>query len=152
MRAAALACPGLVLASQANALSCLRPDVARSFLEAEASDAVYSFVRGVFEFDPLTLSLGGVATKSMPIPAVFSDRVPGPDGFMPTEPHRVVLQIECDETISTCGSIRPETDSLASLRHGEEELILQLGACPQWLFPDPTAGSAWRDCRMHDGR
>ncbi|MBJ3761637.1 hypothetical protein ILP92_02585 [Maribius pontilimi] len=146
--AVAIAACAALAAPPASALSCLKPDLARSYLAAEQSEDVYSVILGALEFDASAPPFNGTRALETSIPARINGRVLGQDGFANYISRNIVLQVSCVAD-AWCGSaMAPGSRVMAFLRHAGDGLVLDLDPCPQWLFADPSAEQVARvaDC------
>ncbi|SPJ23091.1 hypothetical protein [Palleronia abyssalis] len=127
----------LVCAQPAFALSCLAPSVAQSTREAVQSDERYRIVLGTFTYDEVSLPADGTQGRQTSIPAVFEGDALTLEGFDDPTKDQVVLQVECITNV--CGSITPGVPTLAFLRQDGDDVVLDVNACPQWVFTDPSS-------------
>ena len=88
---AALALSATLLPQAATALSCLRPDVARSFTEVAAASESYIVVYGVFSFTPFETNPQGTPA----INARFAGQSLTLDGFTHPTELNVSIQATC---------------------------------------------------------
>ncbi len=144
MAAAALAASlALVSAAPAQALSCLRPDPIRSFLQADAAPETYLALLGAFEFDADLLLIPDpakpVSAAPPPLTARFTGHQLGPDGFDTPVDLEVVLQPSCAGP--WCGSLAPGDDVLAFARREDGALIVDLEPCPGKVQGAPDAAA-----------
>ena len=149
MRALALAAAFGCSAAPALALSCLAPDPVRSFRTAQASEAPYIVVHGVFEFDEgaLPRSHGTAASpEGAAITAQFAGQGLTRDGFTTDLSIPVTLNVQC--LGPWCGGISPEIPHLAFLERRDGGYHLSVSACPQDAFanPDPATLDAMTAC------
>ncbi len=120
-----------ILPQTASALSCLRPDVARSFTQAAEAEAVYSVVLGTFR--------GGADVEPPATLTVqFDGRALSDTGF--DLPFAAPVSVEITCLSAWCGyAPADDVTTLAFLRwDGEGGYVLSESACPQWSFGDPN--------------
>lgn len=142
MRWALIAALGLTVAQPAWSLSCLRPDIARDFANAAASEDSYILVKGDLFFDETKLPRREDATPSqMPegadIPAWFDGYSLTSDGFTRRFQRDVILRVNC--VASWCGSTSKGAH-LAFLKRADTDFIMQIGPCGGMAYRDPTPG------------
>ncbi|MGJ8611103.1 MAG: hypothetical protein ACSHWY_08420 [Octadecabacter sp.] len=126
----------LVLGGQAQALSCVRPDVARTF--DWASDAVDSYVilHGTFAFtQPAPFDAGNLTPTSIQLPATFSGQFLGADGFVDAPLLDVTLEFAC--LSAWCGSMQNGDEAVAFVQQSDEGYTLSIGPCYDTVF-NPT--------------
>ncbi|TDL79374.1 hypothetical protein E2L08_10125 [Palleronia sediminis] len=134
------------IAGPALSLSCLAPDVARSFKTAAGSDETYAIVLGAFAFDAATPPFDGTALDEASIPAQFEGELLAEDGFTRAISGPITLQVSCETGI--CGTIASGERVLAFVRESTAGPVVELGPCPQWVFPTPESRQIARviDC------
>ena len=140
IRFACLTALTAIMAHPVAALSCLVPDVARSTQEAIDADARYRIVSGTFTFDARIPPFDGTPLpdgQTVRVPARFGGAVLTDQGFTQRLTSDVTLNVDC--MMQSCGSLAQGTETLAFLRMDGDALTLDLGPCPQWVFPAPTA-------------
>lgn len=129
---------GVLAATEAAALSCMRPDVRRSYAQAEAAQERYSIVRGRLSFDTAQLpqpDLKNQRARTVTIPGRLSGHGLTAQGFAAPFDRAITLEVSC--VGAWCGSARPGRDVLAFLRRDGAEYALEIGPCPFFLFPAP---------------
>lgn len=133
-----LALLSLVAAQPAFALSCLAPSVARSAAEAVSAEEIFHIAVGTFAYDEVELPAGDASIEpaETSIPAVFEGRALTQAGFTGEISGEVILQVECIGP--SCGSVPADTDTLAFFRESAGEMVLDVDACPNWVYPEPT--------------
>ncbi len=101
----------MLAATQAAALTCVRPDPIQSFRDAQAASGSYAVLYGTLDFDPARMPEGGFGEAPNPRPdmvgAAFSGLALGLEGFMRPVQDTVALQPTCAGP--WCGSIAPGT-------------------------------------------
>ncbi|HKK97004.1 MAG TPA: hypothetical protein VJ928_02410 [Marivita sp.] len=140
MRWALISALCLTAAQPAWSLSCLRPDIARDFADAAASEDSYILVKGKLFFDETKLPKRGDGSPSdMPegadIPAWFDGYSLTPDGFTRRFQRDVILRVTC--VASWCGSTS-NGEHLAFLKRADTDFIMQLDPCGGMTYRDPT--------------
>lgn len=125
---------GLVLAQPAHALSCLRPDMVRSYLD-RAEQAGLVVLLGSFNFPAGALSQTGRDMTQQPTERTSDARFRGEDLVTGT-------RIESDLTLTGrcfgpwCGDMVPGIH-LAFAQRTENGLALAVDPCGTAAFPDP---------------
>lgn len=146
-RVLALAALSATLATQTAALSCMYPDVARTYARVAADDAPYVVLLGQFRFDPEPFAPSLISPKPDAIPATFEGEYLGADGFVPAPPLDITLDFLCAGP--WCGSLDPTaTEILAFVRQTETGYVLTVSACNDTAFQNPSAQDIGRieDC------
>ena len=127
----------LLAATQATALTCVRPDPLRSFRDAQAAPESYVVLHGTLEFDPAGMPDGGVSQDPAPQPdpvgAAFSGLALGPGGFTRPVQDSVTLQPTCAGP--WCGSIAPGT-YLVFAEVTESGYRVEIGPCGGGAFDE----------------
>lgn len=127
----------LALPQPAEALSCLRPDIARSYQQADRSKDRYIMVLGTLAFDPALLPETGAGnTAPTTIPARLNGQPITPNGFGKPFQRPVTLEISCAG--SWCGSVPAGTEMLMFLRQTAAGYTLDVGPCPGSAFVQPS--------------
>lgn len=141
MKHIALIAASMLIAGQANALSCLRPDPARTFQAAADSTDTYVVLRGSLSFDEkLMPEFDGMSWPGeLPtVPALFQGMALGPDGFTIRYQTELLLQPSCAGP--WCGGMYPSDDAIAFARdNGAGVYVIDLGPCPMWVYDTPDA-------------
>ena len=146
----------ILCASQAAALSCMRPDVADVFQNLNAADETYSVLMGSFEYVPPPPQPVSNDAEPERAPAIFTGHGLGSDGFGQIEPVSVILQTSCSGP--WCGGFpMPGSDVLAFVEHTAQGYILNLGSCGGSVFDaalKPVVEACMRgdDCVTADTR
>ncbi|MFQ6546430.1 hypothetical protein AADZ90_000625 [Aestuariibius sp. 2305UL40-4] len=128
-------------ATQAAALSCMRPDIARTYQYAAESEDLYSVVMGEFVFDESAMpdavlsSARGFDKDVTEIPARFTGRQLSRNGFATDYDVEVVLEVQC--LGQWCGGMAEGETVIAFLRHGGETPVLDVTPCGETVFTDP---------------
>lgn len=128
-------------AGPALALSCLPPDVARAFEQADAAEEVFIVVQGVLTFDATLLPVTDWENqRATPphtrIPARLEGRALTGEGFTLPFSRKVTLDAQCYGP--WCASAQSGTEFLVFLEHREGEYLFPLDPCGSLAFPDPT--------------
>lgn len=141
------------LAGPANALSCMRPDVARAFQWASGSEDTYVGLLGSFDFAPPPAQGRGndMTPQDTRIPARFSGQGLSAGGFGPTGLTDVTLVLECYGP--WCGSLTPGERVLAFARRTDNGYEVSVDPCYSTVFPNPTPQDVSRvETCMQGGR
>lgn len=127
-----------LLASDAVALSCLRPDVARTFNNAnDIVEPVY-ILRGTLTFDERLMPQGVVnePRDPAPVPALFKGLGLTLDGFTARFERPVTLQPQCAGP--WCGSAVSGQEAIVFATVLGDDILINVGACGGQIFYDPT--------------
>jgi len=124
-------------ASQAAALSCLAPDVARGYNQIAASDKTYVVLNGTFSFAARPDRGDETRPKTQSFASKFSGSYLTDNGFT-EEISDVLIMINSNCAASWCGQITPDTPYIAFVEQNGRQLTLQAEACPTFAFQDPT--------------
>lgn len=134
-------CAALILsvclsASQAGALSCLRPNLAEAFNRFQASDDIYNIAVG-------TLRITGeippyLEGKPRSVPAEFSGRFMGLNGLGKPQTRALTLKTHC--VAHWCGGFPNDagTEQILFLRQSDSGTILDINACPEGTLSPVT--------------
>lgn len=126
----------LSLASQAQALSCIRPDIVQSYKDhAEATDS-YVVVRGKFRFTPPKSRSDENNPKEQRIKARFEGVALSQRRFDTSFSRPVDIIFGCAGP--WCGSVIPDTEAIAFVQQTDNGLVLDEGPCPWRVFYEPT--------------
>ncbi len=127
----------LGFAHPALALSCLKPDAVRSYLEANASEDRWGAVVGRLDFDesrlPPAVSDGG--HDDVELRAQLVGNSLGVDGFKDPFQGHVSLRIQCFG--SWCGHPDSGRQYLVFIKRENGRHIAISDPCESWLFPEP---------------
>lgn len=131
----------LLGATQASALSCLRPDSARTFQFASDAEENYVVLMGTFDFDvpqrPRSNTINNPQT--VVVPARFDGMFLGATGFKSEAEFDLTIAFTCAG--SWCGSIPPNAgELLAFVEQTEDGFFLEVDACGSNTFSDPRNG------------
>ena len=137
-----------LFATQAGALSCIRPDPIRSFQVAAGAEAEYLILRGQFTFDPSLLPQSEVSSGLVlprPIPAQFAGQSLTTDGF--TNPISGLITIMPVCISAFCGGLTPGVEVIAFARKQDSIYVVEADPCSAWVFtPDPVTEAALAAC------
>lgn len=141
MKSLLLALALSVLASPALALSCLPPDVARSYTEAAAAEQSYIVVRGTLAFDETQLPEVDLAHQDQTPPSTdIAARLTGQSlsqsGFEREFDRPITLRALCFGP--WCGRAVSGTETLAFLEKTGDGYALSITPCGGFDFPEPT--------------
>lgn len=137
-----IAFAGLIalMAGQASALSCLRPDPVAAFQRAADADATYYVLYGTLDFDTRLLPQSGdgmsAPIEPAPISAFFRGNGLSKTGFNLRFDQPVTLQPVCGGP--WCGSASAHTPAIAFVRVVGDELLLEIGPCGGQFFEQPS--------------
>ncbi|MBV2359679.1 hypothetical protein KUH32_07830 [Thalassococcus sp. CAU 1522] len=123
----------------ADALSCIRPDAARDFQQAVASEDIWIVVNGVLRVDETLLPrTDWQRQQDMPpqtdIPARLTGKSLGPGGFTRDFDRAVTLRALCFGP--WCGAVADGTEYLAFLKREGTGYV---------MFADPCGGNSHRE-------
>lgn len=139
MKTACLSLVATCLAGPALALSCLAPDVMRSYAEAAASEKEYVVVHGTLSFDEAQLPPEDLLQNDKPpetdIPARLSGTYLTEAGFEETFDRPVTLRALC--LGPWCGRPASGSDYLAFLEKAGDGFLLEINPCGGFEFADP---------------
>ena len=121
-------------ATQATALSCLKPDVADAYQTAAESELSYVVLKGKFAFTPLPET---DEAKDRTVEAAFDGRLLTAAGFTQQVSAPVEVNLRC--LSAWCASIQPDTEYIAFVEnHDGEKLIFDIGPCYGLAFFEPS--------------
>ena len=122
----------ILLAGQAQALSCMRPDPLTSFANASAADLPYLVLTGELTAPPAT----GMTEQQ---PSSTTAHLVGfglaNDGFTVPFDGDVVLDVTCAGP--WCGTMPASGSVVAFARIDGSVPVIELSACGGWLFVEP---------------
>jgi hypothetical protein len=128
-----LAAALVAVAGQAQALSCLRADVARTFGWASEAQERYVIMLGAFTFSPPVEDETDINNRqSVQLPATFSGVYLGAGGFVAAPTLDVTLRFECFGP--WCGSIENNGDTLAFVEQTADGYVLNVDPCFSTVF------------------
>jgi hypothetical protein len=125
---------GTLIATDAAALSCLRPDVVNAFQEASDSDKRYVVLKGQFAFTP-------AGEREPPaeasLDAEFSGRLLTASGFTQQVSAPVTINLTCAG--EWCAKLEPNRDLIAFVEESADDgLQFNVGPCYPFTFVDPS--------------
>ncbi|MGZ9812068.1 hypothetical protein ACXN5S_16520 [Pseudoroseicyclus sp. H15] len=145
MKLVALAAASLALtATSAQALTCLRPDVATTFQEVAAAEERYMVLSGTLTFDdslmpPPTLQTvpdGGLHPD--PVPAEFTGSHLAADGAFSSPLAETPVTLEIDCAAAFCTSLTSPLEVLAFVQIDDGSMRLDATPCSDKIFMNPT--------------
>ena len=128
-----------VVAGQAQALSCLRPDPIQTFMQLAAAEERYFVLYGELTFDESLLPEGVSMDQTRepdPIPGQFVGKGLTRDGFANDYVSAVNLQVTCAGP--WCGSAQSGIDAIYFVPMSEPPATLIAGPCGGMIFPEPS--------------
>ncbi len=138
MKSTALALCLTALATQATALSCMRPDPIQTFQWVADAPESYFVLYGQLTFDESALP-AGVSDKPTrepaPIAAFFRGKGLTLDGFTADYISPAMLEIGCAGP--WCGSARSGVDALYFVRADNSPVVMEAGPCGGMIFEEP---------------
>lgn len=137
-----------VIATQASALSCLRPDPIQSFQVAAGAEAEYLILKGKFAFDANLLPQSEVASGLVlpqPVAAEFRGQSLTVDGF--TNPLTGLITVMPVCIGAFCGGLTPGVEVIAFARKQDNIYVVDADPCGAWVFtPDAVTEAALAAC------
>ena len=128
-----------MVTSQANALSCMRPDPIETFQRLAAAPESYFVLYGILSFDEDALP-AGVSNENTrnpdPIPGRFVGKGLTVNGFTNTYMGQVYLQVGC--VGPWCGSARSGVQAVYFVPASERPVSLQAEPCGGMIFEEPS--------------
>lgn len=128
-----------VIAGQAHALSCTRPDPFRTFSELAAAEEDYFVLYGTLTFDEKALPSGFRDVPGAdpdPIPAQFTGKGLTRDGFTSDYISPAVLQVGC--VANYCGGASSGAPALYFVRADNMPVQMQASPCGGRIFEAPS--------------
>ncbi|MCO4847012.1 MAG: hypothetical protein KC448_03460 [Yoonia sp.] len=127
-----------VIAGQATALSCVRPDAVRTFERVSEDSDSYYLLYGTLDFDATKQPKGVVNEERNPAPIVaqFAGFALNKGGFTTPYASTVTLQPVCYGP--WCGSVTPDVQSLFFAKVDGDAVIIEANPCGGQIFPDPS--------------
>lgn len=122
-----------LMATQSHALSCVRPDVVRSYNGVAKSESEYVVLLGSFKFPKIQAEEG----KSLNVKARFTGKLLTGAGFNEEVTAPVTISFSCAGP--WCGRIEPGSEQLSFVQQDGNLLTLQVDPCYGLTFPDPSA-------------
>ncbi|QOL82449.1 hypothetical protein [Pseudooceanicola spongiae] len=146
-------------AGPAQALSCLAPDVARSFDEAAQSDARYMVLLGTLDRGTPTVperDLSNNSPEVVRLPALVKGLAMTEKGFSSGVEAQITMELGC--TGPWCAQLPENGTVLAFIELTNNGPILRVNACGGHLFANPTKEQVARlescqidGCPVEDG-
>lgn len=127
-----------LVANQAAALSCMRPDVATTFNQMnEVPEDVY-VLRGTLDFDESLLPQGAVNEERTPEPiqATFNGNGLTLEGFTSSFGSPVVVQSICYGP--WCGGVGSGKDLITFAKVIDDDIVIEVDPCGSTVFYEPT--------------
>jgi hypothetical protein len=128
-----------LIAGQASALSCMRPDPVAAFERASDATGTYYVLYGALDFDTGLLPKDTGAHDGAvpaPIPAFFRGNGLSSTGFNLRFDQQVTLQPVCAGP--WCGTAPAHSPALVFVQNVGGTLLLELGPCGGQLFSEPS--------------
>lgn len=139
MRAALLGL-ALILCGPAFGLSCLPPDVVRSYMRAADATEPYIVVRGTLSFDAARLPSTDMTSQRKPphtrIPARLTGQALTRQGFDQDFDRDITLDVQCFGP--WCAAAVPGTEYLGFLERRDGGYVLAIDPCGGMAHPEPT--------------
>ncbi|WP_120499964.1 hypothetical protein [Roseovarius sp. EL26] len=128
-------------AQPALSLSCLPPDVARTFKTASEVEDLYVIVHGVLSFDEKRVPKEDFDNQENTppdtfVPATLKGRSLGLDGYSQSFDQDITLNVRCFGP--WCGGARSGIEYLAFLKKDDDGYLLELDPCGGMGFGQPT--------------
>ena len=134
-----LAAACAMIAGQAQALSCMRPDPISTFNQvAEAAESYY-VLYGTLTFDEDALPptfIDRPGADPAPIPARFNGKGLTRDGFTSDYISPAFLQVDC--VANYCGTAQSGVEALYFVRADNSPVVMTAGACGGMIFAEPS--------------
>ncbi|SMX40106.1 hypothetical protein [Octadecabacter ascidiaceicola] len=123
-----------VTAGQTQALSCMPPDIARTFNWANAAEESYLVLNGAFSFDAPARTRGGqLDPETVSMRAGFEGSYLGAAGFVPAPTLDVTLTFVC--LGPWCGSMESDgEDVLVFAQQTQDGYVVEIDPCFSKLF------------------
>lgn len=128
----------LLVATPALSLSCMRPDVKRSFQQAAQAEEVYVVAHGTLTFaeHKLPEAVGNDSPPQTLIPAHLSGKALSATGFDVEFDRDITLEVLCFGP--WCGGAGSGNDYLVFLRKDHEGYTMSSDPCASMIFQDPS--------------
>lgn len=129
----------VVLGSPALALSCLRPDVAQSFLNVQDADETYVIVHGILSFDQNLIperDLSDPDVQDTRLPARFEGTALSKSGFDTVFKRNITVTLQCFGP--WCGGAASDAEYLAFVEKNGADYVMRIDPCGSFVFPEPT--------------
>ena len=141
------------LAGQAMALSCLRPDVARTYAEAAEAEAAYVVVHGELDFDPGDMPPAEVtepAPESRELRATLHGKGLTEGGFDTPFTRPITLEAQC--LGPWCAQAEPGVEVLAFVETTGDGYRLTITPCGGMAFQEPSEADIDRVVACYQGK
>lgn len=128
-----------LVAGQATALSCVQPDVARSYEFAAQAEERYLIILGTLAFGEVPSSDTGEIhnPREVEVEAQFLGQYLTQDGFQAAPPLAVDIEFTC--AASWCGSMTSDdAPVLAFVEQSDAGYTLTVGPCGGQAFKNPS--------------
>lgn len=129
-----------LIAGQATALSCLRPDPIETFQRLATDPERYFVIYGTLTFDKTALPQGSNDFGQTPVPDAIAGRFEGLGlsraGFVTPYESDVLLQVTCAGP--WCGSAQSGREAVYFVPASDAPVTLQAGPCGGMIFYDPS--------------
>lgn len=142
-----------LLATPALSLSCLPPDVARSFKDAAEAEQAYVVVHGTLSFDEALLPESAQQDQNPPnveIPARLTGKSLSNSGFTTDFDRPITLRAVCFGP--WCGRTAAGGEHLAFVEQTESGYVLTLTPCGDYSFAEPTPAMVKKAAACFKGR
>ena len=129
----------MLYGGQVSALSCMAPDVTRSFTWAADAEEAYVILLGTFAFgDVPSADTGDInAPREVEVDARFEGQFLSSSGFTDAPPLDVTIRLECSGP--WCGSMVSDgADVMAFVEQQQNAYVLSVGPCPGSVFYQPS--------------
>lgn len=130
----------VLAAGPALALSCLRPDVARTYNQASEAEQAYVVVSGALRFDETRLPENDGTKndrRNVTIPARLEGTSLSRAGFTTPFARDITLEVRCFGP--WCGGAQSGVEYLVFLEKHGRNLVMVADPCGSWAFPEPSA-------------
>ena len=126
----------VMIASEAHALSCRRPDIVASYNGHAQSNESYVVVRGKFHFAPPPKQPVRNDAKEVTVNARFEGVALSRRAFDTSFTRPLKITFACSGP--WCGSVKPNTEAIAFVEQTDAGLHLFEGPCMWSVFYEPT--------------
>jgi hypothetical protein len=137
-----------LIATQGNALSCIRPDPIQAYQVAQDSPDEYMILKGQFAFDISLLPQSEVETGLVlpqPVPATFEGMSLTVDGFTNPISGPITVMPLCIGAF--CGGLQPGVELIAFARKQGSAYVVEADPCSAWVYvPNPVTEAALTAC------
>jgi hypothetical protein len=127
----------IALAGPASALSCMPPDLDRSFQHAAEAEEGYGLFYGDIEVDKNTVPQFRGNPQPYTAEGIFRGQAVYANGLSPEYVQPITIEVECMGM--WCGSAYDVDDAILFVELDDQgEMTLEIDACPQWVFHSPA--------------